>query len=24
MLLLGDRVWWLPKPLERVIPKLSV
>jgi putative drug exporter of the RND superfamily len=24
MLLLGDRVWWLPKPLERVLPKLSV
>jgi RND superfamily putative drug exporter len=24
MLLLGDRVWWLPKPLRRVIPKLSV
>jgi RND superfamily putative drug exporter len=24
MLLLGDRIWWLPKPLERVIPKLSV
>jgi RND superfamily putative drug exporter len=24
MLLLGDRVWWLPKPLERVIPKFSV
>jgi RND superfamily putative drug exporter len=24
MLLLGDRVWWLPKPLERIIPKLSV
>lgn len=24
MLLLGDRVWWLPKPLERAIPKLSV
>jgi putative drug exporter of the RND superfamily len=24
MLLIGDRVWWLPKPLERVIPKLSV
>jgi RND superfamily putative drug exporter len=24
MLLLGDRVWWLPKPLQRVIPKLSV
>jgi RND superfamily putative drug exporter len=24
MLLLGDRIWWLPKPLERVLPKLSV
>lgn len=24
MLLLGDRVWWLPKPLERAIPKISV
>jgi RND superfamily putative drug exporter len=24
MLLLGDRVWWLPKPLERLIPKFSV
>ena len=24
MLLLGDRVWWLPKSLQRVIPKLSV
>ena len=24
MLLIGDRVWWLPKPLARVIPKLSV
>jgi RND superfamily putative drug exporter len=24
MLLLGDRVWWLPKPLARVLPKLSV
>jgi RND superfamily putative drug exporter len=24
MLLLGDRVWWLPKPLQRVLPKLSV
>lgn len=24
MLLLGDRVWWLPKPLAKVIPKLSV
>jgi RND superfamily putative drug exporter len=24
MLLLGDRVWWLPRPLARAIPKLSV
>ena len=24
MLLLGDRVWWLPKPLARAIPKISV
>jgi RND superfamily putative drug exporter len=24
MLLIGDRVWWLPKPLAKVIPKLSV
>ena len=24
MLLLGDRVWWLPKPLERALPKISV
>jgi putative drug exporter of the RND superfamily len=24
MLLLGDRVWWLPKSLERVLPKFSV
>ena len=24
MLLLGDRVWWLPKPLQRAIPKISV
>jgi RND superfamily putative drug exporter len=24
MLLLGDRVWWLPKSLARAIPKLSV
>jgi RND superfamily putative drug exporter len=24
MLLIGDKVWWLPKPLARVIPKLSV
>jgi RND superfamily putative drug exporter len=24
MLLLGDRVWWLPRPLARLLPKLSV
>jgi RND superfamily putative drug exporter len=24
MLLLGDRVWWLPASLERLLPKLSV
>jgi RND superfamily putative drug exporter len=24
MLLLGDRVWWLPRPLERVLPRLDV
>jgi RND superfamily putative drug exporter len=24
MLLLGDRVWWLPRGLARVLPKLSV
>ena len=24
MLLLGDRVWWLPKPLQRALPKFSV
>jgi putative drug exporter of the RND superfamily len=24
MLLIGDKVWWLPKPLAKVIPKLSV
>jgi RND superfamily putative drug exporter len=24
MLLFGDRVWWLPKPLARAIPKFSV
>jgi RND superfamily putative drug exporter len=24
MLLIGDRVWWLPRPLARAIPKLSV
>jgi RND superfamily putative drug exporter len=24
MLLIGDRVWWLPRPLARAIPKFSV
>ncbi|HEX6667445.1 MAG TPA: MMPL family transporter [Solirubrobacterales bacterium] len=24
MLLIGDRVWWLPKPLARLLPKFSV
>ena len=24
MLLLGDRVWWLPRPLERLLPRLNV
>jgi len=24
MLLLGDRVWWMPKALERALPKLTV
>jgi RND superfamily putative drug exporter len=24
MLLLGDRVWWLPRPLERLLPKIDV
>ncbi len=24
MLLLGERVWWLPRPLERVLPRLNV
>ncbi len=24
MLLIGDRVWWLPRPLAKVLPKLSV
>jgi RND superfamily putative drug exporter len=24
MLLLGDRVWWLPRSLQRVLPKISV
>ena len=24
MLLLGDRVWWLPRPLQRALPRLNV
>ncbi|HEY7456923.1 MAG TPA: MMPL family transporter, partial [Solirubrobacterales bacterium] len=24
MLLLGDRVWWLPRPLDRLLPRLNV
>jgi RND superfamily putative drug exporter len=24
MLLLGDRVWWLPRALDRVLPRLNV
>lgn len=24
MLLVGDRVWWLPRPLARVLPRLNV
>ena len=24
LLLIGDRVWWLPRPLERVMPRLNV
>ena len=24
MLLLGDRVWWLPAPLDRVLPRFNV
>ncbi len=24
MLLIGDRVWWLPRPLHRVLPRLNV
>jgi putative drug exporter of the RND superfamily len=24
MLLLGDRVWWLPRPLQRALPKFDV
>ncbi len=24
MLLIGERVWWLPRPLERVLPKIGL
>jgi len=24
MLLLGDRVWWLPGPLERILPEIDL
>jgi RND superfamily putative drug exporter len=24
MLLIGERVWWLPRSLERVLPKLGL
>jgi len=24
MLLLGDRVWWLPRPLEKILPKIDL
>jgi RND superfamily putative drug exporter len=24
MLLIGERVWWLPRPLERLLPRLDV
>ena len=24
MLLIGERVWWLPKPLARVMPKIEL
>jgi RND superfamily putative drug exporter len=24
MLLFGERVWWLPKPLERILPELNL
>jgi putative drug exporter of the RND superfamily len=24
MLLIGERVWWLPRPLERILPRLNV
>ena len=24
MLLLGDRVWWLPRPLRRILPEIDL
>jgi RND superfamily putative drug exporter len=24
MLLLGDRIWWLPRPLERILPEIDL
>jgi RND superfamily putative drug exporter len=24
MLLIGERVWWLPKSLERVLPRIAL
>ena len=24
MLLIGERVWWLPKPLQRWLPKVEL
>ncbi len=24
MLMIGERVWWLPKPLERILPKIEL
>jgi RND superfamily putative drug exporter len=24
MLLLGDRVWWLPRPLEKILPEIDL
>jgi RND superfamily putative drug exporter len=24
MLLLGDRVWWLPRPLQRLLPEIDL
>jgi RND superfamily putative drug exporter len=24
MLLLGDRVWWLPAPLEKALPRIDL